>query len=203
MRRLATTLALATLLAGCARPAPAPTSGASASAADRFSVYDLGSSWRDQRDSSRSLASPAGTPRVVAMVYTHCTATCPLSIAEMKRIERATGPDVGLVLVSLDPERDTPGRLAEFAAETGLDTGRWTLLSGSDDDTRALAAALGVRYRRLSAAELAHSNAITLLDAGGEVVEQELGLAGGEDMLRAIRALTTAGASTNPQENDR
>ena len=182
---------IAALVAGCRPQAPAARPATTDPAAEeRFSVYDLGSRWRDASGAERALGSLAGGPRVVAMVYTHCASTCPLSIAAMKRIEAATPPGVGLVLVSLDPERDTPDRLASFARESMLTGPRWTLLAGSDADTRALAAALGVRYRRLSATELAHSNTLTLLDAEGAVVLQRQGLDGADDVLAAARSLS-------------
>ncbi|NUQ19895.1 MAG: SCO family protein, partial [Gemmatimonadaceae bacterium] len=187
----------ATALAACARGAPPPPAEqvAAGDAEQRFSIYDLGSTWRDQRGVPRPIASLAGRPTVVAMIYTHCTATCPLIIGEMKRLEHATSPDVALVLVSLDPDRDTPGRLAEYASTEGLGADRWTLLSGTDDDTRSLAAALAIRYRRVSAAELAHSNTLTLLDATGAIVRQEMGLGASETILRAIHARPDASAS--------
>lgn len=196
---LATTLAFAaTALAACAGGTPRPSAEQGAVAGDgeqSFSIYDLGSTWRDQRGATRDIASLAGRPTVVAMIYTHCNATCPLILGEMKSIEHATSPDVALVLVSLDPDRDTPGRLAEYSSMEGLPEGRWTLLAGTGDDTRALAAALGVRYRRVSAAELAHSNTLTLLDASGAVVRQEMGLGAGEGILRAIRSLPATSSS--------
>lgn len=168
-------LALATF--GCARrettsrEAPRPT----AAARDAFSVYDLEASWRDQSGATRSLASLRGAPVLLAMVYTHCTATCPLAVAELKRIA-ALEPGVRLVLVSLDPARDDPERLARYAADHALDASRWTLLTGSDSDVRDLAATLSVRYRRVTPDDLAHSNLITLLDREGRIVRQTSGL---------------------------
>ena len=167
-------LALATF--GCARrettsrEAPRPT----AAARDAFSVYDLEGGWRDQTGAPRSLASLRGAPVLLAMVYTHCTATCPLAVAELKRIA-ALEPDVRLVLVSLDPARDDPERLARYAADHALDASRWTLLTGSDSDVRDLAATLSVRYRRVTPDDLAHSNLITLLDREGRIVRQTSG----------------------------
>lgn len=167
-------LALATF--GCARrettsrEAPRPA----AAARDAFSVYDLEASWRDQSGATRSLASLRGAPVLLAMVYTHCTATCPLAVAELKRIA-ALEPGVRLVLVSLDPARDDPERLARYAADHALDASRWTLLTGSDSDVRDLAATLSVRYRRVTPDDLAHSNLITLLDREGRIVRQTSG----------------------------
>jgi len=142
--------------------------------AERFSVYELEGTWRDQTGTARSLASWRGAPVLLAMIYTHCTATCPLAVSEMKRIA-TLAPDVRFVLVSLDPARDDVDRLAEYAAERALDPSRWTLLTGSDADVRDLAATLDVRYRRVTPEDLAHSNLITLLDHEGRVARQASG----------------------------
>ena len=142
--------------------------------ADAFSVYDLAGAWRDQSGATRTLASWRGTPVLLAMIYTHCSATCPLAVAELKRIA-ALNPDARFVLVSLDPARDDVHRLAAYAAERGLDPARWTLLTGSDADVRDLAATLGVRYRQVTPDDLAHSNLITLLDPEGRIARQSSG----------------------------
>jgi hypothetical protein len=115
-------LALATI--GCAsQAAPATHTPARMNGrrgAERFSVYDLEGQWRDQSGATRALADWRGTPVLLAMIYTHCTATCPLAVSELKRIA-ALDPDVRFVLVSLDPARDDASRLADYAAERALD----------------------------------------------------------------------------------
>jgi len=192
VRALAPVAAALLALPGCAPSgshASAATASAAAPASDRYSVYGLDAVWRDQRGVARQLSSLRGRPQVVAMIYTHCSTTCPFTVAEMKRIERESPRDAGFVLVSLDPARDDPARLAEFARERGLDPNRWTLLDGSDDAVRELATVLGVRYRRLSPEELAHSNALTLLDADGVVAWQHAGLDAAEEITKALRAL--------------
>ena len=141
---------------------------------DHYSVYDLDGRWRDQSGATRALANWRGAPVLLAMVYTHCTATCPLAVSELKRIA-ALEPGARFVLVSLDPQRDDATRLAEYAAERSLDSSRWTLLTGSDADVRDLAATLGVRYRHVTLEDLAHSNLITLLDREGRIVRQSSG----------------------------
>ncbi|HWE43706.1 MAG TPA: SCO family protein [Gemmatimonadaceae bacterium] len=193
VRALTPVVAALLALPACAPSGtPAPRAGAQGAAtSDRYSVYDLGARWRDQRGTPRQLSSLRGRPQVIAMIYTHCSTTCPFTVAEMKRIERESRRDAGFVLVSLDPARDGPARLAEFARERGLDTGRWTLLDGSDDAVRELATVLGVRYRRLSPEELAHSNALTLLDADGVVAYQHAGLDAAEEITKALSALET------------
>jgi protein SCO1/2 len=171
-------------LSGCA-----PADGASAGGhadhgtgeptadASEMSVYHLDAAWTDQHGAERTLSSLAGRPQALAMVYTHCSAACPQLVLDLMRLQ-AAAPEgsLGLVLVSIDPARDTPERLGRFAAKVGLHPERWTLLTGSDADVRALAAVLGVQYRQ-TGQEFNHSNIISLLDADGVVAHRQEGLA--------------------------
>lgn len=160
-----------------------------AAPASEFSVYDLEATWQDQQAVTLRLGDLAGRPRIVAMVYTSCAYACPRILQDMKRIEgelRATGIDAGYVMVSIDPQRDTPQRLREYAASTLLDPDDWTLLTGSADGTLELAALLGVRYRQVSDTDFEHSNVITLLDAEGRIVHRQVGL--NSDPAELIRA---------------
>lgn len=182
-------LALATAFAGCSRTAQKNSATVVVASGEHYSIYDLESSWHDQHGTARTLATLRGRPRALAMVYTTCTASCPITVAEMKRIAAATPDTVGLVLVSLDPKHDTPERLAQYATELKLDGTRWTLLTAPDDAVRELAATLGVRYRRMSESEVAHGSMITLLDATGAVVHQQAGVDGTDETIRLARVL--------------
>ena len=127
------------------------------------------------------------------MTYTHCRHTCPMIVAEFKRLEAELAPDeagrVGFVLVSMDPARDTPERLGRYARLARLSPERWTLLTGSDEQVRELAALLGVRYRPETSGEFSHSNSYLVLDAEGRVVFRRDALDGGTDEpLARIRA---------------
>lgn len=143
-----------------------------------LSLYQLESPWMDQTGASRSLASLAGRPQLVAMTYTSCQVSCPVIVADLKRIEAALDDqslEAGIVLFSLDPVRDTPEQLASYAAEQKL-SDRWTLLRAPDDQVREMAALLGVRYIRSQDGEYAHSNMISVLDEGGALAFQQKGL---------------------------
>lgn len=194
-------LALLALPTGCRPVSAEPPAATATDAADasgsaalaaRGSLHDLGGRWRDQNGEDRTLASTAAPVRVVAMVYASCVHTCPLLVGDMKRLEASLDParraDVRFVLVSLDPERDTPARLREFAEATRLDPARWTLLSGAEDDVLELAAALDVRYQRQASGEIAHANVLTVLDADGAIVHREPGVAGDLQGLHAAVA---------------
>jgi protein SCO1 len=154
------------------------------------SLYHLNDVWHDQTGTARPLSSLRGRPQVITMAYTHCGHACPRLLLDMKRIEaELDGAGVGFVLVSIDPVRDTPERLAHYAGATGLDPARWTLLTAPDPAVRGLAALLGVRYRPEGDGEFSHSNVITVLDAAGEIVYRQAGL--GEDPGGAVRALAS------------
>ena len=60
-----------------------------------------------------ALADLRGKIWVADFIYTTCTDTCPLQTGMMARLqeEYAAKPDVHLVSVTVDPERDTPQTL--------------------------------------------------------------------------------------------
>ena len=170
-----------------AAPDSATAAAVSPLPASDLSVYQLESEWTDQHGRSRRLADLRGRPQAVAMVYTHCGSACPRIVGDLKRLE-AEFPELGLVLVSIDSERDSPGRLHEFAQGSGL-VERWTLLNGDDGVLMELAAVLGVRYRRVSETEFVHSNLITVLDATGNIAYRQEGLGQTEGTIAALRQL--------------
>jgi protein SCO1/2 len=184
------TLLFAAVLAVSACDAPREAQ-ARPPAAEDFSVYEMEARFRDQHGRERTLASRGGRVQVVAMVYTRCTHTCPRILMELKRIEAGLedGEKVGFTLISLDPERDTPARLAEFAASTRLGSARWTLLTSDVGTVRETAALLGIRYREEASDEYSHSNSYLVLDAAGRIIHRQAGLdEGPEKVLASIRA---------------
>ena len=78
---------------------------------------------------------------------------------------------------------------AEWAGHVGLDASRWTLLAGDDDAVRELAATLDVRYQAQPDGELAHTNAITVLDREGHVAWRQSGLGDARATMDAVADL--------------
>ncbi len=75
----------------------------------------------------------AGKVWVADFVFTSCQQACPLLSQRMQEVGRRTkhlGPDFHLVSISVDPERDTPARLAEYAARYSANPVRWSFLTG-------------------------------------------------------------------------
>ncbi|MCA1801802.1 MAG: SCO family protein [Rhodothermaceae bacterium] len=155
------------------------------------SIYHVSSTWKDQHGHSVDFDVLRGKVQVLAMVYTYCEFACPRILADMKRIEKdlteETRQYTNFVIVSIDPQRDTPERLLEFAVANNLSSDSWTLLNGSDGDILEIAALLGVRYKRISDTDFTHSNMISVLNREGEIVHQRKQLYDDQaDIIRAI-----------------
>lgn len=72
---------------------------------------------------------------IVNFIYTHCPDTCPLQTANMAQLQRNLEDvrDLRLVSITVDPERDTPPVLKEYADRYGADPSRWLFLTGGKD----------------------------------------------------------------------
>ncbi len=155
------------------------------------SLYQTESKWTTDTGKQIKLGDLAGRPQVVAMFFAQCRYACPIIVNDLKRIEAALSPEqrkrIGFTLVSFDSERDTPGALAEYRRIRDLPADRWTLLHGGADDVLELAALLGVRYKEDVQGQFMHSNVITILNAQGEIVHQQMGL--NQDIRETVRSL--------------
>jgi len=163
------------------------------------SVYALSASLVDQRGRTVGLDLFRGHPVLISMFYATCPDACPLLIADLQRMERELPPrikaDLRIVLVSLDPERDTPDALQALARTRQVDESRWRLLRAPEDTVRDIAALLGVKYRRLPDGSFNHSSVITLLDPDGAIVARDDAIGGPhEALLHRLRgARSTSG----------
>ena len=138
----------------------------------------------DHRGARVTAETLRGTPAVLTFVYTSCHATCPTLVARLRAIE-AHGPgDARFVAVTLDPTRDTPEALADYAARWGLGP-RWHLLTGDAVAVRRLLEAYRVQVVPIADGDLAHDNVIVLLDRAGRTAFTYRGLAHSEARIEA------------------
>jgi protein SCO1/2 len=140
------------------------------------SIYNLRAKLVDQNGHPQQLDAYRGQPVLVSMFYSSCPNTCPLLIDTIKSVEAALAPAdralLRVLLISVDPERDTPQVLRELAASRHLDSARWTLATTDAATVRKVAAVLNVQYRRLPNGEFNHSSIITILSPQGEILKQ-------------------------------
>jgi protein SCO1/2 len=157
------------------------------------SVYNLTSTWTSQKGETFELSHFRDKTVIVAMVFTHCESACPRLVADMKRLESSLTKielqKISFLLISMDPERDTPSRFREFAADHKLND-NWTLVSSSQEATTEIANVLGVRVKKLEDGGFDHSNVIFVLDAEGVIADQQDGFAvEQEEILKLIKLL--------------
>jgi protein SCO1/2 len=98
----------------------------------------------DQNGNTHSLASFKGKPLVVDFIYTSCPGPCLMETAKLANVALRLGPDLGskvaIVSITVDPERDGPKQLLDYARQQGADAKGWYFLTGSPADVeRALA----------------------------------------------------------------
>jgi protein SCO1/2 len=155
------------------------------------SLYQTESKWTTDTGKRIKLGELKGKPQVVAMFFANCQYACPIIVNDMKRIEAALTADqrtnVGFTLVSFDTKRDTPAALAAYRLTHALPADNWTLLHGEPDDLLELAALLGLQFKEDANGQFAHSNVITILNAQGEIVHQQIGL--NQDIKETVRIL--------------
>lgn len=69
-----------------------------------------------------SLATYRGAPLLIYFGYTRCPDACPLTLSRLSRALRRLGraaADARVLLVTVDPARDTPAALRQYAAKFG------------------------------------------------------------------------------------
>ena len=77
----------------------------------------------------------AGRVWVADFIFTHCAGPCPAMSSRMSQLSQQFRNDrnIQLVTFTVDPERDTPAALAEFAGLMKADPARWWFLTGSKE----------------------------------------------------------------------
>jgi cytochrome oxidase Cu insertion factor (SCO1/SenC/PrrC family) len=84
---------------------------------------------------------------VIDFIFTRCAGACPVLTAKMNALRRelgeAFGSKVRFVSISIDPEFDTPGELAEFARKQRAVHPEWLFLTGKKADVKTVVSRLG------------------------------------------------------------
>lgn len=89
----------------------------------------------------------------IELIYAGCSSICPISTRVMAEARTALGTQgaaVRCLSLTLDPEADTPERLAAYAEAAGAagaaEAGDWLFLTGTRGDMRSLLRALRARF---------------------------------------------------------
>ena len=105
--------------------------------------------------------------------YTYCPDVCPTTLSVLNSIAQRlqdVDADIRFVMVTVDPERDTPERLAEFVTYFN---GDFLGVTGTDQGLEQLTRQLGILYERVQpepgseAYLMDHTAAVFLFDPDG------------------------------------
>jgi protein SCO1/2 len=126
-----------------------------------------------------TLAALRGKIVAVSFIYTLCPDICPLLTQKMVQVQDELGPDFGakiaFVSITLDPERDTPEVLKDYAQAWGAKLDGWRFLTGSPEAVRAVAKRYGSFVAKNKDGSVDHTQLTSIVDAEGAMRVQYLG----------------------------
>jgi protein SCO1 len=141
-----------------------------------------------------SLDDYQGKWLVMDWVYTSCLTTCPALTANMKMLldglgEHA-GPEVELVSITFDPDRDTPAVMKSYSEKVGGDVPEWAWLTGARQDTDAVADAYDKVYGPAigikNLGHFDHTALVVVIDPEGIERHRYFGTGWSQDLLTRL-----------------
>jgi len=165
-------LALALMIAGCQSGSQEPPPLAGARIGGPFTLIDQNGKPKSDRDF-------AGKYRIMYFGYTYCPDVCPTDMAKLAagyraftKRDAAAAARVVPVFVTVDPERDTPAVVKQFAAAFDR---RVVGLTGTPEQIAGITKAYGVVYGKAEGGDGAnylvdHSRQAYLMGPKGEPI---------------------------------
>ena len=128
---------------------------------------------------------------IVNFVYTTCTTVCPVSSATLSQVQLrlapALGKEVVLVSISVDPLRDTPERLRDYAARYDAREG-WVWLTGAKPDVDSALKGFGAYTPRFED----HPTMVLVGDARSGTWTRFYGFPSADQLSAKVEAIRTA-----------
>lgn len=147
------------------------------------------------REDGRKVAFPAdmddGRPVLLNFIYTTCTAICPVLSQTFSAFQKKLGAEaekVRMVSVSVDPDEDTPERLAEYARRYQAGP-QWTHYTGSLEASISVQKAFGAYF----VDKMNHRPVVFLRAAPGHPWLRLDGFTTPDDLVREYRGLGKTG----------
>jgi protein SCO1 len=126
-----------------------------------------------------ALADLRGKVVAVTFIYTLCTNTCPVLTPMMSFVQDQLGADFGVkiafVSITVDPKRDTPEVLKEYAHAFGANLAGWFFLTGPSDVIQDVTRRYGVFALKSASGDVDHTFLTSIIDRRGILRVQYLG----------------------------
>ncbi len=127
-----------------------------------------------------TLADFRGRVVAVTFIFTMCTATCPVLTPMMSFVQDQLGANFGakiaFVSITVDPERDTPDVLKEYAQAFGANFAGWSFLTGTPAAIQDVTRRYGVYALRSENGDVDHTFLTSVVDRHGILRVQYLGV---------------------------
>jgi protein SCO1/2 len=128
----------------------------------------------DHTGKPRALADFRGRVVVMFFGFTNCPDVCPTTLAQLAAAVKKLGTDgdkVQVLLVTVDPERDTPQVLSQYVTAFNP---RFLALRGSDEETARVAQEFKIIYQKVAGARpgsytMDHSAGTFIFDTQGRL----------------------------------
>lgn len=174
MRRWPAQILLLALLAG-------PSQAHDASQAQRLPTIGAAPDFTltSQDGVSVSLRDFRGKVVAVAFIFASCADICPMLTDNMARVKDALGPlfgpQISFVSITVDPERDTPEVLKQYAQNFAADVKGWSFLTGDPAVVHETGRKYGVIARKTANGDVDHTLLTSLVDRNGSLRVQYIG----------------------------
>ena len=151
----------------------------------------------DQDGNPRALEDWRGKLVVLDFIWTRCPGPCPILTGLHVKAQRELSPELRdvtrFVSISLDPVRDTPSVLRDYAKKRGADLSNWSFLTGPFDEVDAVVKSYGVGSAKTPDGQVEHVVATFLIDGEGRIARRYIGLEGHDpaELLRDLQRLAT------------
>jgi protein SCO1/2 len=142
----------------------------------------------------RSLADYHGRVSVVFFGFTHCPDVCPDELYKLSLVVKQLGalaPQVQVLFISLDPQRDTPALLKAYVTAFNP---RFVALTGSSADINDAAASFSVQFAKVMQGKdytINHSTGTYVVDKTGRLRLVATMQTGVDDLVHDLRLLAS------------
>lgn len=132
----------------------------------------------DPNGAVQQLDNFKGRVVVVTFLYTQCPYPdkCPLLAEKLAKLRtllaNISGPEnFQLLSITVDPERDTPEHLKQYAQGNDRKASNWTFLTGKPPDVAKVAALFGMLYWTEKGGVIEHNMRTAIIDPSGKLVK--------------------------------
>lgn len=117
-----------------------------------------------------------GTASILTMSYTNCKKICPLrTLKQLQALQEQADQakkKIEVILVSFDPQNDTPAVLKAYRTKKKLNQTNWHFLRASEEDTRAFAQAIHIGPYWQFEEHILHDYGIIGISQAGNIVHR-------------------------------